>query len=231
MKYLIVVVFLLNCFQVYGSSNVDQPKVQGLELNLDMLQLVRQTNSPESLRLLRELSLAERSRRKSIVELSLNDAWQMYEDGDKGPLMNILNRPGINGSELIFGGSSLLIMAVSRDDIELVRAILKLPEIDVNYLGNSAFLPIEISLSNLAMFNLLMSEAQGLNLLAKNIFGINPIRQAIKENKFEMADRMLNRVLMQEKDRDEVIKMYQEYLTAICADIESGISYKKVKID
>lgn len=245
MKYLLVIVLVLNTiFFVVGSSNLNEHESDSDQKPPEKLPLVRQTNSPSSQLALNRLASTQRSRRNSQEEgtqkITLDDAWLIFqEEGDKGPLMEILNRAGFDGNVFVFGSRTLLIMAILSEDVELVRRILQIPEIDVNSCWNSAFLPIEHAFANPEMFNLFMTEAPGLNLLKQNAFGINAIQQAIREGRFDYADRMLSKIRLYWSDlksdeRNEVLELQKELVDARAGKViirklphEGG----KIKID
>lgn len=182
------------------------------EESLAKLKLIRQTNSPESQRLLRELSRLGRSG-KGFSEESLDHAWTAYEDGYKEFLLNYIRKGGFDPNQLIRGERSLLVGAILHGDLELVDAVLKLPGIDVNYMGNSGLLPIELALVHPNIFNLLLTT--GVDLMARNLFGMTPIGQALREGKLDMAERMLREVRIEWErksiqEKEEIIKLENE---------------------
>ena len=177
--------------------------IENEKMKMETLQLTRQTNSPKSQRLLEEL--VQRSRRNSAetpaCEVSIHDAWIAYEDGNKDILMNCVRKGDFDPNQLIVGEKTILISAILKGDLELVKEVLKLPGIDVNFMDNSGLLPIELALSHPEIFDVLLST--GVNLLARTI------RQALKEDKLEMAARMLREVGIERnlREREEFAEL------------------------
>lgn len=206
--------------------------VRTIDEGLEKVQLIRQTNSPESQRLFRELSKLRRFGRE-VIDGSLDDAWTAYENGYKELLLQYIRKGGFDPNQMIRAEKSLLIKAISHGDFELVNEILKLPGIDVNYMGNSGLLPLELALGYPEIFNLLLTT--GVDLLARDIFGATPIGQAIKEGKLDMAERMLREVRIDWEgksmhEREEIIKLENELRTKL-RNFRMEKMEKKVKID
>ena len=161
--------------------------------------MVRQTNSPESQRL-----VGESSRKLSWARMNLDEAWNFYESGNREFIFEFIKRGNFDANHLIGGGKSLLIEAVARGDLELVQEVLEIPGVDVNFMGNSGFLPIQLSFPFPEVFDALL--LADVNLLARNAFGSNPIEQALKEGRLDLAERMLRRAERQNEDEGKEIE-------------------------
>lgn len=216
MILVLVFLFLFLSSNVYTSDNCEN------ERNLEILALIRQTNSPASQRLLHEFLRMERAGRRNLRSDSiqepvddLNEAWIAYENGDKDPLMEMMNKVGFDGNVKIFYGPSLLVMSILKGDLDLVHSIFNIPGIDLNHSGNSGFHPIEYTFEFPDLFNLFLSEPRTLKLMNPNIFGLNPVQQAMKDLKFDLAAEMLGIIRMKWEElsleeREQVAEMEQE---------------------
>lgn len=165
-------------------------------LKIERLKLVRQSNSPESQRMLRELSRKlRRLRLKSVKEcgMSLEEAWNAYECGNREILFTCIRKGKFDPNGFVGGERSLLIKAILSGDSELFQEILEIPEIDVNFIGNSGLLPIELCFNNRVMFDSLLLRSD-INLLARDAFCFNPIKQALNEGRLDLVEKMLKRV-------------------------------------
>lgn len=191
-----------------------------LEIIPERLKLSRQTNSPRSQRSIRELT-----RRLDLLKaVDLGEALDLYEQGNRELLINYVknqkNEPAKGDEENNF----LLINAITYGDLELVKEVLEIPGVDINFIGNSGLLPIELSFYNPKIFDELLST--DINLLANNSFGFNPIKQALRYGRLDLAEKMLNRVeARNEEERKEIEKLEIEFRN------NSRKLIKKVKID
>lgn len=229
----LILKFLLLIFAI--SSIIKCSNLESTELDestesteeLQILNLSRQTNSPTSQRSIRELSRKLQRRRKPYsCEMSLEEAWNSYSDGGREVLYLFIKNQNFNPNQLIGGRRSLLIQAIASRDLNLVQELLEIPGLDVNYMGRTYFLPIEWAFDRPEIFDALLMK--DVNLLARDVFGSNPIEQALKSGRLDLVKKMLKRAEAQNQEkREEVERLEIEYRKAM----RNLILDKKIKIE
>ena len=214
-------IFLILCGVSLGAE-MDEDKVMRINVprenlrgsGIEMLKLVRQRNSPRSQdRLLQEVSRHESEMESSrdqeddklvsdtldyneeVNDITFARALHLFKQGIDGPLVRIIESDGFDPNVLVDGFIPLISMAILDKNLRLVSILLKIPGIDVNLLDHSGFLPITLAMDYPDIFSKILNDAgDSLDLLKCNIFGENPIQQAIQEGKLMIADRMLRRL-------------------------------------
>lgn len=140
----------------------------------------------------------------SSESYSFECAWEAYEQ-DTEFLLKLLRSEEFDVNESVFYTSTPLIEAIRSGRKELVQILIDRPDTDFNNYGYFGMLPLELSLTNDSIFELLMESKTNLNVLSENAYHENVIEVALTYEMYAKAEVMLKRVV--EESRSVPLKM------------------------
>jgi hypothetical protein len=135
-------------------------------------------------------------------------AWMKFNSGDNPfELLKIINSASFDPNAQFLEHANVLTFAIMHRNRYLLRKVLRIPSIDVNC-APAGFRPIELCFDDRELFDLMLAKANELDLLSLNAFGTNPIYQAIREGRFDLAFAMFQRA--QKNCKEEELPVLQE---------------------
>lgn len=107
----------------------------------------------------------------------------------------ILTHPEFQVNRLRKDGQSLLHFLIQNQDVDMVRFLFEnyRDVIDTNILGTSGIPPLGIALDHPQVFEMMLHEAPGLNVMTKDAYRILCFNVAVNMDKWHLVQLMLDR--------------------------------------